>query len=161
MPYAQRLANGACCLASTMRFLMFQPRRKDQPKPSRKALPPVPQRPSGQTVHRLRDNAAPEGFSPDSPAMVARTDVAEPPASTGIKLSVGRSVDGFEPRAVALNVSDTRLNQLNLGVVGDLGNRKDPVAQVVDLPDRLVYRAKPGNQAKVPDLRLQEGLQQP
>jgi DNA phosphorothioation-dependent restriction protein DptH len=33
-------------------------------------------------------------------------------------------VDGFEPRAVALNVSDTRLNQLNLGVVGDLGTGK-------------------------------------
>ncbi len=46
------------------------------------------------------------------------------PASGGIKLSVGRSVDGFEPRAVALNVSDTRLNQLNLGVVGDLGTGK-------------------------------------
>lgn len=44
--------------------------------------------------------------------------------STGIKLSIGRTVDGFEPRAVTLNVSDTRLNQLNLGVVGDLGTGK-------------------------------------
>lgn len=43
---------------------------------------------------------------------------------TGVNLAVGRSVDGFEPRAVSLNVSDTRLNQLNLGVVGDLGTGK-------------------------------------
>lgn len=45
-------------------------------------------------------------------------------AITGIRLSIGRTVDGFEPRALALNVSDTRLNNLNLGVVGDLGTGK-------------------------------------
>lgn len=49
-------------------------------------------------------------------------DLCEP--ETGIRLSVGRTVDGFEPRALALNVSDTRLNNLNLGVVGDLGTGK-------------------------------------
>ncbi len=43
---------------------------------------------------------------------------------TGIHLAVGRTVDGFESRAVSLNVSDTRLNQLNMGVVGDLGTGK-------------------------------------
>lgn len=42
----------------------------------------------------------------------------------GIVLSVGRTVDGFEPSAVSLNASDTRLNQLNMGVVGDLGTGK-------------------------------------
>ncbi|WP_312164960.1 ATP-binding protein [Massilia timonae] len=42
----------------------------------------------------------------------------------GIRLSAGRSVDGFEPRQFALNISDTRLNQLNIGVVGDLGTGK-------------------------------------
>lgn len=70
------------------------------------------------------DEAAPEGASPDAPVTAPCADAEDPPASTGIKLSVGRSVDGFEPRAVALNVSDTRLNQLNLGVVGDLGTGK-------------------------------------
>lgn len=44
--------------------------------------------------------------------------------STGIILSVGRTVDGFEPRPLSLNISDTRLNQLNIGVVGDLGTGK-------------------------------------
>ena len=43
---------------------------------------------------------------------------------TGIQLSVGRTVDGFEPRRLALNISDTRLNNLNIGVVGDLGTGK-------------------------------------
>ena len=70
------------------------------------------------------DDDVSEEVSSDSPMTAPRAHVEEPPASTGIKLSVGRSVDGFEPRAVALNVSDTRLNQLNLGVVGDLGTGK-------------------------------------
>lgn len=45
-------------------------------------------------------------------------------AGTGILLSVGQTVDGFEPRSLSLNISDTRLNQLNIGVVGDLGTGK-------------------------------------
>ncbi len=44
--------------------------------------------------------------------------------SAGIHLSIGRTVDGFEPRELSLNISDTRLNQLNIGVVGDLGTGK-------------------------------------
>jgi hypothetical protein len=43
---------------------------------------------------------------------------------SGIILSVGRTTDGFEPRPLSLNISDTRLNQLNIGVVGDLGTGK-------------------------------------
>lgn len=42
----------------------------------------------------------------------------------GIVIAVGRTVDGFEPRALSANISDTRLNQLNMGVVGDLGTGK-------------------------------------
>jgi DNA phosphorothioation-dependent restriction protein DptH len=44
--------------------------------------------------------------------------------STGIVLSIGRTVDGFEPRPLTLDISDTRLNHLNIGVVGDLGTGK-------------------------------------
>lgn len=44
--------------------------------------------------------------------------------SRGIVISVGKTVDGFEPRQLSLNISDTRLNQLNIGVVGDLGTGK-------------------------------------
>lgn len=73
---------------------------------------------------RSSDEAAPEGANHDSPVTAPCAETEEPSTSTGIKLLVGRSVDGFEPRAVTLNVSDTRLNQLNLGVVGDLGTGK-------------------------------------
>lgn len=44
--------------------------------------------------------------------------------STGVRLSVGHTVDGFEAKQLALNISDTNLNQLNIGVVGDLGTGK-------------------------------------
>jgi DNA phosphorothioation-dependent restriction protein DptH len=56
--------------------------------------------------------------------------VEEPPDQgsvfdgNGILLSIGRSTDGFEPRPLSLNISDTRLNNLNIGVVGDLGTGK-------------------------------------
>lgn len=44
--------------------------------------------------------------------------------STGVVLQVGRTIDGFKPRDLTLNISDTGLNQLNMGVVGDLGTGK-------------------------------------
>ena len=44
--------------------------------------------------------------------------------ATGVVLQVGRTVDGFKQRELSLNISDTRLNQLNMGVVGDLGTGK-------------------------------------
>lgn len=47
-----------------------------------------------------------------------------PANTTGIVLEVGRTVDGFQPREIALNIADTRLNHLNMGVVGDLGTGK-------------------------------------
>ena len=39
-------------------------------------------------------------------------------------LKVGTTVDGFERRQMTLSVSDTRMNQLDMGVVGDLGTGK-------------------------------------
>jgi hypothetical protein len=42
----------------------------------------------------------------------------------GVILEVGKTIDGFRPRDLELNISDTRLNQLNIGVVGDLGTGK-------------------------------------
>ncbi|MFN3261904.1 MAG: ATP-binding protein [Pikeienuella sp.] len=46
------------------------------------------------------------------------------PVSKGVILDVGKTIDGFRPRDLELNISDTRLNQLNIGVVGDLGTGK-------------------------------------
>jgi hypothetical protein len=76
-----------------------------------------------------------------SPAQAAAADLAVPapaelpPSSqevvnqksseaTGIILQIGTTIDGFRPRHLQLNISDTRLNQLNMGVVGDLGTGK-------------------------------------
>ncbi|MBY5867837.1 ATP-binding protein [Rhizobium leguminosarum] len=42
----------------------------------------------------------------------------------GIVLALGRTVDGFTSRELSLNIADTRLNHLNMGVVGDLGTGK-------------------------------------
>jgi hypothetical protein len=42
----------------------------------------------------------------------------------GVEIWVGTTAGGFEPRPIQLNISDTRLNQLNIGVVGDLGTGK-------------------------------------
>lgn len=58
----------------------------------------------------------------NAPTSVAGASALE--SSVGILLEVGRTTDGFEPRNLSLNLSDTRLNQLNIGVVGDLGTGK-------------------------------------
>ena len=46
------------------------------------------------------------------------------PASKGICLKIGSSERSFEAKEYSLGISDTRLNQLNMGVVGDLGTGK-------------------------------------
>ncbi|HGM5688179.1 hypothetical protein OE301_10805 [Pseudomonas aeruginosa] len=71
--------------------------------------------PSAEMVEDLSPSVEEPGPSP-----AISTD--EP--GKGIILSVGKTVDGFEPRPLSLNISDTRLNQLNIGVVGDLGTGK-------------------------------------
>ncbi|HCE7954202.1 TPA: ATP-binding protein [Pseudomonas aeruginosa] len=84
------------------------------------------------------------------------TSIAEPGASpapptdepgTGIILSVGKTVDGFEPRSLCLNISDTRLNQLNIGVVGDLGTGKTQFLKSLILQ---ISRAREANRGITP-----------
>ncbi|MGO6727250.1 ATP-binding protein [Rhizobium ruizarguesonis] len=58
-------------------------------------------------------------------ATVMSTIPQEPEeGGSGVVLSIGTTVDGFQKRPLTLNLSDTRLNQLNIGVVGDLGTGK-------------------------------------
>ena len=45
-------------------------------------------------------------------------------AAGGVNLLIGRDADGFQSSERWLNIGDTRLNQLNIGVVGDLGTGK-------------------------------------
>ncbi len=78
-----------------------------------------------------------DGFSPSAPQQVidgpahplhmsGKTGIAAVGENRdgGIVLTLGRTTNGFEPRTLSLNISDTRLNQLNIGVVGDLGTGK-------------------------------------
>lgn len=52
------------------------------------------------------------------------TAQGESTESNGVRLAVGRTINSFQPRQLSLNISDTKLNQLNMGVVGDLGTGK-------------------------------------
>jgi DNA phosphorothioation-dependent restriction protein DptH len=44
--------------------------------------------------------------------------------ANGVILAIGKTVDSFRPSDLTVNISDTHLNQLNMGVVGDLGTGK-------------------------------------
>jgi DNA phosphorothioation-dependent restriction protein DptH len=69
----------------------------------------------------------------------------------GVVLEVGTAADRFERSKVELNVSDTMLNQLNIGVVGDLGTGK------TQLLKSLIYqivRAKEQNRGVAPRMLI-------
>ncbi|WP_449470557.1 hypothetical protein [Sphingobium chungangianum] len=84
----------------------------------------------------MEDRASESGAADEGPlAEVKATDSqtaapvdsnkrAAEPVGSGVILEVGQTIDGFRPRDLELNISDTRLNQLNIGVVGDLGTGK-------------------------------------
>jgi DNA phosphorothioation-dependent restriction protein DptH len=85
----------------------------------------------------------PQAAGPDGPGGVSHPTKA----SSGIEVLIGDTVDGFRPETRRINLSDTRLNQLNVGVVGDLGTGK------TQLLKSLVYQiAKSGtnNQGVTP-----------
>jgi DNA phosphorothioation-dependent restriction protein DptH len=44
--------------------------------------------------------------------------------SNGIQIEVGFPIDAFNPKLRTFNIGDTNLNQMNIGVVGDLGTGK-------------------------------------
>lgn len=69
----------------------------------------------------------------------------------GLVLRVGDTVDGFQPRVCRLNLGHTALNQLNMGVVGDLGTGK------TQLLKSLVYQiaaGAPGNRGVAPKVLI-------
>lgn len=49
---------------------------------------------------------------------------SQPQVSKGVMLDIGVTIDTLQSKPVHLNLSDTKLNQLNIGVVGDLGTGK-------------------------------------
>lgn len=102
---------------------------------------PMPEPTTVVATERQTDTAPVEGpatADPDprpapgepaaAPSVAELTAGIEPnvdePVGNGVILKVGKTIDGFQPRDLVLNISDTRLNQLNIGVVGDLGTGK-------------------------------------
>lgn len=70
---------------------------------------------------------------------------------TGLILRVGEVLDSFQPRTRHLNLGDTALNQLNMGVVGDLGTGKTQLLQ------SLIYQiasGRDGNRDVTPNVLI-------
>jgi DNA phosphorothioation-dependent restriction protein DptH len=118
---------------------------------------PAPQDPPKQDVvssngaQTVRDKPSPgdqgSSVSDGSPTPFRAAAVSD----TGIELRVGTSVDAFQPETQVLNISQTELNQLNIGVVGDLGTGK------TQLLKSLIYqisRGGPNNAGVRPSLLL-------
>jgi hypothetical protein len=72
-------------------------------------------------------------------------------AQAGLIIRVGETVDGFQSRVCKLNLGHTALNQLNMGVVGDLGTGK------TQLLKSIVYQiatGAPGNRGLSPNVLI-------
>ncbi|MES2937451.1 MAG: ATP-binding protein [Pseudomonadota bacterium] len=59
-----------------------------------------------------------------APSEQAKSGAGHDESAPGVVLEIGTSVDDFSRDVRYLNLSDTALNQLNVGVVGDLGTGK-------------------------------------
>ncbi len=106
-------------------------RRAEQPDESKETavadpldLAPEPVALADPEPIKPTDAVASAGSTPEPAAKEAAPQPEPSVDSSGVELAVGMTVDGFEHRDVSLLLSDTRLNQLNMGVVGDLGTGK-------------------------------------
>lgn len=72
-----------------------------------------------------------------SPGLILAAKVEES-MQTGLNLRVGQTIDAFQAQVRYLNLGHTALNQLNMGVVGDLGTGK------TQLLKSLVYQIATG-----------------
>lgn len=97
----------------------------------------------GGTGQQSKFSAA-ELNGPQTPAskqemrVEAAGSVANDSSQTGLDLRVGDTLDGFQSRVCHLNLGHTALNQMNMGVVGDLGTGK------TQLLKSLVYQIANG-----------------
>jgi DNA phosphorothioation-dependent restriction protein DptH len=94
------------------------------PNSSSGSVPSDGTSPTGEPPRAVNASAGGEGEGTGAPPAQPVIPEAHVPACDGIQLLAGRTTGGFEPRPVRLDLSDTRLNQLNIGVVGDLGTGK-------------------------------------
>ena len=87
--------------------------------------------------------AAPDG--PAAPPPPGPFPVAQEPDSghQGVRFPVGERLGGNARNPLYLHPSNTRLTQLNIGIVGDLGTGKTQLIKSPDLPDDAECRAEP------------------
>lgn len=97
------------------------------PQPAIAVAPEIPEqsvRAGGAFQGGAGEDLRAEIRAPAEPLPAVADPGAPQRVGKGVILEVGKTVDGFRPRDLELNISDTRLNQLNIGVVGDLGTGK-------------------------------------
>jgi len=106
-----------------------------------RSQPPELEAESLQSLESPRDPSvavAAASFDDENGESVTSVDVIKEPnppitadasivPTNGIDLIVGSTVDGFRTEEMHLNLSDTKLTQLNIGVVGDLGTGKTQI----------------------------------
>lgn len=103
-------------------------RASSRPASAAPRAEPVPPNPAGAAERRVQTTPSRESAPiPGSTGAAAHEDV-------GVRFIVGESVGADDPRPYCLHPSNTRLNQLNIGVVGDLGTGK------TQLTKALIYR---------------------
>lgn len=97
--------------------------------------------PSGVVVNNIIPQPTPSGT----------VDEELDNAQSGLIIRVGETIDGFESQIRRLNLGNTALNQMNMGVVGDLGTGKTQLLQ------SLVYqiaKGKGGNRGIEPGVLI-------
>ena len=97
-----------------------------QPPPA----PPSDPGPAANEVGRVQ----PERSTPASPAARRRRKAGSSAEELGLRFVVGESLRAGPAKPFHLHPGNTRLNQLNIGIVGDLGTGKTQLIQV------LIYR---------------------
>jgi DNA phosphorothioation-dependent restriction protein DptH len=97
--------------------------------PSELAQPPLavigpPDSETPESVEEVTDIANVPNATSAKGDGVSHHEQEVPLYPDGIKFCVGETVDGFKKEQLFFNPSNTDLNQLNIGVVGDLGTGK-------------------------------------
>lgn len=92
------------------------------PVPPEPSAPPPSSQPQKDDVTTAP--AQPKVATPAEVRLIADIPAEVSADGQGIKLAIGKLEKAFDPKDIDLTISDTRLNNLNMGVVGDLGTGK-------------------------------------
>ncbi len=102
------------------------------PNPHQAAAPATAMRPPAapaaeDAVGLVHEDQNEVSYAPPATSIQASEKQGERPLEEqdgGVVLYIGKAIDSLRPTELTLNISDTRLNNLNMGVVGDLGTGK-------------------------------------